>query len=97
MTTEVRSQKGGNGKANGHTDGAAARNNPIARISAKGDGAVLDRLTPIKKIPVGAASRDDQFAAFQSDAPSCDNCGAITVRSGNCYLCYNCGASMGCS
>jgi ribonucleoside-diphosphate reductase alpha chain len=58
---------------------------------------VLDRLTPIKKIPVGAASRDDQFAAFQSDAPSCDNCGAITVRSGNCYLCYNCGASMGCS
>jgi len=39
----------------------------------------------------------DQFASFQSDAPSCDNCGAITVRSGNCYLCHNCGNSMGCS
>ncbi len=38
-----------------------------------------------------------QLAPFQSDAPSCDNCGAITVRSGNCYLCHNCGNSMGCS
>jgi ribonucleoside-diphosphate reductase alpha chain len=41
--------------------------------------------------------RDSQFARFQSDAPSCDNCGAITVRNGNCYLCHNCGNSMGCS
>jgi len=49
--------------------------------------------------PAVASQSDqfDQFANFQSDAPVCDNCGAITVRSGNCYLCYNCGASMGCS
>lgn len=48
--------------------------------------------------PMGSAnSRDGQFASFQSDAPSCDNCGSITVRNGNCYLCHNCGASMGCS
>lgn len=48
--------------------------------------------------PVGSeADRDRQFAQFQSDAPSCDNCGAITVRNGNCYLCHNCGNSMGCS
>ena len=39
----------------------------------------------------------DQYARFQSDAPACDHCGAITVRCGNCYLCYNCGNSMGCS
>jgi ribonucleoside-diphosphate reductase alpha chain len=45
--------------------------------------------------PIG--SRNDQFARFQSDAPTCDNCGAITVRNGNCYLCHNCGNSMGCS
>lgn len=44
-----------------------------------------------------AIGRNDQFAGFQSDAPSCDNCGAITVRNGNCYLCHNCGNSMGCS
>ncbi len=42
-------------------------------------------------------NRDSQFAGFQSDAPSCDNCGSITVRNGNCYLCHNCGNSMGCS
>ncbi|MBI86188.1 MAG: ribonucleoside-diphosphate reductase, adenosylcobalamin-dependent [Planctomycetaceae bacterium] len=42
-------------------------------------------------------SRSDLFARFQSDAPSCDNCGSITVRNGNCYLCHNCGNSMGCS
>ncbi|HVU63033.1 MAG TPA: adenosylcobalamin-dependent ribonucleoside-diphosphate reductase [Phycisphaerales bacterium] len=33
----------------------------------------------------------------QEDAPACDGCGAITVRSGTCYKCLNCGASMGCS
>ena len=31
------------------------------------------------------------------DAPPCDVCGTITVRSGTCYKCLNCGASMGCS
>ncbi|EMI21935.1 vitamin B12-dependent ribonucleotide reductase [Rhodopirellula maiorica SM1] len=44
-----------------------------------------------------AASQEQQFARFQIDAPSCDNCGSITVRNGNCYLCHNCGNSMGCS
>jgi ribonucleoside-diphosphate reductase alpha chain len=43
------------------------------------------------------AARNEQFAVFQTDAPSCDRCGAITARCGNCYLCYNCGNSMGCS
>ena len=43
------------------------------------------------------AVRSRQFADFQSDAPACDNCGAITARNGNCYLCHNCGNSMGCS
>ncbi len=40
---------------------------------------------------------EHKVAAFQSDGPACDNCGAITVRSGNCYLCYHCGNSLGCS
>ncbi len=42
-------------------------------------------------------NQTDQFARFQIDAPTCDNCGSITVRNGNCYLCHNCGNSMGCS
>jgi ribonucleoside-diphosphate reductase alpha chain len=40
---------------------------------------------------------EHQVASFQSDGPACDNCGAITVRSGNCHLCYHCGNSLGCS
>jgi ribonucleoside-diphosphate reductase alpha chain len=43
------------------------------------------------------SGQGEQFARFQIDAPSCDNCGTITVRNGNCYLCHNCGNSMGCS
>jgi ribonucleoside-diphosphate reductase alpha chain len=42
-------------------------------------------------------SQQEQFARFQSDAPACDNCGALTVRCGTCYRCFNCGNSMGCS
>ncbi|MBS1746287.1 MAG: vitamin B12-dependent ribonucleotide reductase [Bacteroidetes bacterium] len=34
---------------------------------------------------------------MQSDAPSCNVCGHITVRSGTCYKCLNCGNSLGCS
>ncbi len=33
----------------------------------------------------------------QADAPACPECGSITVRSGNCYKCFNCGATTGCS
>ena len=38
-----------------------------------------------------------QFTHFGDDAPACDICGAITVRNGTCYKCFNCGNSMGCS
>lgn len=39
-----------------------------------------------------------QPGAFQNqdDSPPCSNCGAITVRSGSCYLCTQCGTSSGC-
>ena len=30
-------------------------------------------------------------------SPPCDLCGSLTVRSGTCYLCHNCGHTMGCS
>jgi len=43
------------------------------------------------------ADTNSPYADFQTDAPACDSCGAICVRAGNCYLCYNCGKSMGCS
>ncbi len=35
--------------------------------------------------------------SMQGDAPACNVCGHITVRSGTCYKCMNCGNSLGCS
>jgi ribonucleoside-diphosphate reductase alpha chain len=71
---------------------------PGNRQSHAGNGVDLDVLERAGVAPkMDGNNRDVQFARFQSDAPSCDNCGAITVRNGNCYLCHNCGNSMGCS
>ena len=39
----------------------------------------------------------DAIAHFQQDAPTCPNCGHVTVRNGACYKCLNCGESLGCS
>ncbi len=33
----------------------------------------------------------------QADAPPCQECGSIMVRSGNCYKCLECGSTSGCS
>ena len=57
----------------------------------------LKVLQPTGSTLEATVNRNQQFAKFQSDAPSCSNCGAITVRNGNCYLCHNCGTSHGCS
>jgi ribonucleoside-diphosphate reductase alpha chain len=38
-----------------------------------------------------------RIAFVNTDAPACPDCGAITVRSGSCYKCLNCGATTGCS
>ncbi len=40
---------------------------------------------------------EKQVFQAQSDAPPCHVCGTITVRSGACYKCFNCGATTGCS
>jgi len=48
-------------------------------------GGSIDRAA----LPVGAFVN-------QSDAPTCTECGSITVRSGACYKCPNCGTSSGC-
>ncbi len=44
----------------------------------------------------GSAS-DMHLQSMQSDAPACNECGHLTVRSGTCYKCLNCGNSLGCS
>jgi ribonucleoside-diphosphate reductase alpha chain len=56
------------------------------------------RLNPGAAVrPVATDALSQQGSDMQSDAPACDVCGSITVRSGTCYKCLNCGNSMGCS
>ncbi len=69
-------------------------------VASTTDNAALLERAGVMKVDLNGGNftnRAEQFASFQTDAPSCDNCGAITVRNGNCYLCHNCGNSMGCS
>lgn len=40
---------------------------------------------------------NEQMKGNQSDAPACNVCGAIMMRSGACYKCNNCGNQGGCS
>lgn len=40
---------------------------------------------------------DNHLSQMMGDAPFCSGCGHVTVRSGSCYKCLNCGNSMGCS
>ncbi len=72
---------GGNGRAH----------KPVAVAGA----AVVRKPTAAPKAAGGRL--DLQFSHFQEDAPPCDYCGSITVRNGNCYKCYTCGNSLGCS
>lgn len=91
---------------NGHSSNGHASNGHSANGHSNGKPpvAIAQRMISSFKVlqPTGLSSeatisRNQQFAKFQSDAPTCSNCGAITVRNGNCYLCHNCGTSHGCS
>ena len=48
---------------------------------------------PLKMAPHSSAATFQN----QADSPSCPSCGSITVRSGSCYKCMNCGTTTGCS
>lgn len=46
---------------------------------------------------ISAMAANASIKSLQSDSPTCNVCGALTIRSGTCYKCHNCGNSMGCS
>ncbi|HBO45862.1 MAG TPA: vitamin B12-dependent ribonucleotide reductase [Planctomycetaceae bacterium] len=85
----------GNGRVNGRT--RPSESNSDVKTKATIDAIDWSMQQRQPGAVLSASSRREQFASFQADAPVCDSCGAITVRNGNCYLCYNCGNSMGCS
>ncbi len=66
------------------SEAQAAKAPTKSTVAARMDGNSMDA--------VNAAAK-----SMQSDAPACNTCGHITIRSGTCYKCLNCGNSMGCS
>ena len=57
----------------------------------------IDAASPTKSPTTTDSAVSTALNQLQTDAPTCDVCGTITVRSGTCYKCLNCGNSMGCS
>jgi ribonucleoside-diphosphate reductase alpha chain len=94
-----------NGRASGNGETKATKHSAVKSKIGGATAVLSDRAMLLEKAGLkmavdpsaSATDREGQFASFQIDAPACDNCGAITVRNGNCYLCHNCGNSMGCS
>jgi ribonucleoside-diphosphate reductase alpha chain len=96
----LRRSGNGNGNGNGHGHGtghkepAAGSHASPLELHPK-----VDTLAgaPHMRLVVAADPLSQQTSDLQTDAPACDVCGSITVRSGTCYKCLNCGNSMGCS
>ena len=49
------------------------------------------------KTDSGMSAMNAAAKNMQSDAPACNVCGHIMMRSGTCYKCLNCGNQGGCS
>ena len=49
------------------------------------------------KAETGMDALSASAKSMQSDAPACNVCGHIMMRSGTCYKCLNCGNQGGCS
>ena len=58
---------------------------------------VAPKLTESRQAGQGLSSTNKAYQNMMGDAPACNVCGHITLRSGTCYKCMNCGNSMGCS
>ncbi|GAC1656186.1 MAG: vitamin B12-dependent ribonucleotide reductase [Candidatus Dormibacteraceae bacterium] len=71
----------------------------IAPARAEPISTAIRQPEEIKLLVKNPISDGNQRLTFvvDRDAPACPDCGAITVRSGACYKCMNCGATTGCS
>ncbi len=102
-------RRSSNGNGNGHTKAkpdARTIEEPVTPTSVASAAATAVAPPEVASDPIAGRLRAVSAAAdpltlagtaAQSDAPACDVCGSITVRSGTCYKCLNCGNSMGCS
>jgi ribonucleoside-diphosphate reductase alpha chain len=67
-----------------------------------GDQGELFKALPMPIQPAIDAKRTDPVGALgeliqMGDAPACNICGSLMVRSGTCYRCMTCGGTSGCS
>jgi ribonucleoside-diphosphate reductase alpha chain len=77
--------------------GLSLASDPTPSIAVAARGLDSGAASQSRRQSSGADSSHTWLAQMQSDAPPCDECGAITVRNGACFKCLNCGNSMGCS
>ncbi|MGV3539224.1 MAG: vitamin B12-dependent ribonucleotide reductase [Rufibacter sp.] len=72
----------------------------VAIPPVKSNGSVTNGKTlPATALQSSSLKEQTQqvLASMMGDAPICNTCGHITIRSGTCYKCLNCGNSLGCS
>jgi ribonucleoside-diphosphate reductase alpha chain len=69
----------------------------VVSTSSNGVHPVRTKQATTAKAEAGLDAMNAAAKSMQSDAPACNVCGHITVRSGTCYKCLNCGNSLGCS
>jgi ribonucleoside-diphosphate reductase alpha chain len=76
---------------------------PVMHKSAQIHPEMVQKPKPTHDVKRMAVARpalsnlNDHLKDMGGDAPPCNICGNITLRSGTCYKCLNCGNSMGCS
>ncbi|MBW7952978.1 MAG: vitamin B12-dependent ribonucleotide reductase, partial [Chitinophagaceae bacterium] len=70
---------------------------PSANVTSSAAPQKLQRVAVKVETETGLDAVNAAAKNMQSDAPACNVCMHITVRSGTCYKCLNCGNSMGCS
>ena len=56
----------------------------------------VPKVAPMKPEPASTIAQLGQVVSL-GDAPPCQFCGALMVRSGSCYRCLECGSTSGCS
>jgi len=82
---------------NGQADGNTQEVRPVIAPEAPAASSRPADVDLTAAYPQSVSAIDAQLGELMGDAPFCDVCGHITVRSGSCYRCLNCGNSLGCS
>lgn len=72
---------------------------PVAEIKPAAPAVKAEAVTEDKAAANGGTDALSTYlgSVSSADAPACPSCGHMTIRSGACYKCMNCGTQTGCS